>query len=70
MAALIVIGIVLAVLALVCIAYFIHKQSKENFGVSPFSLGKLAFVAVAVAIGRYRLVGVRAQRRLSAGVAG
>ena len=50
MTALIVIGIVLAVLALVAIAYFVHKQSKENFGVSPFSLGKLAFVAVAVAM--------------------
>ena len=50
MTALVIIGIVLAVLAFVGIAYVIHNKSKEGYGVRPFSLGKLAFVAVAVAM--------------------
>ena len=50
MIALVVIGIVLAVIALGAFAYFIHNKSTERFRVRPFSLGKLAFVAVAVAM--------------------
>ena len=50
MTALIVIGIVLGVIVLGAVAFIIFTKSNEHYLVNPFSLGKLAFIAVAVAV--------------------
>ena len=50
MTALIAIGIILAVVALVALALFIYRKSIERYRINPFSLGKFAFITVAVAM--------------------
>lgn len=48
MTALTAIGIILAIVALVALGLFMRRKSVEDYQIDPFSLGKIAFVAVAV----------------------